>query len=68
MWLIGIHLANAIQPNGVELDGMPIRSMFRAAYRNMGDRGAITFTHNVAGPDGITPALRWYELNLGRRW
>jgi uncharacterized cupredoxin-like copper-binding protein len=55
---------NAIQPNGVELDGMPIRSMFRAAYRNMGDRGAITFTHNVAGPDGITPALRWYELNL----
>ncbi|MFY8350508.1 Calx-beta domain-containing protein [Pseudoalteromonas sp. SSM20] len=55
---------NAIQPNGVELDGMPIRSMFRAAYRNMGDRGAITFTHNVAGTDGNTPALRWYELSL----
>jgi len=55
---------NAIQPNGVELDGMGIRSMFRAAYRNLGDRSAITFTHNVAGPDGTTPALRWYEIDL----
>jgi len=56
--------SNAMQPNGVELDGMAIRSMFRAAYRNLGDRSAITFTHNVAAPDGSTPALRWYEIDL----
>ncbi len=55
---------NAIQPNGVQLDGMPIRSMFRAAYRNLGNRSAITFTHNVGGANGTTPALRWYELDL----
>ena len=55
---------NAMQPNGIELDGMPIRSMFRAAYRNLGNRSSVVFTHNVAGPDNSTPALRWYEIDL----
>ena len=55
---------NAVQPNGIELDGMPIRSMFRAAYRNLGHRSSIVFTHNVAGSDNSTPALRWYEIDL----
>lgn len=55
---------NAMQPNGIELDGMPIRSMFRAAYRNLGNRSSIVFTHNVAAADNSTPALRWYEIDL----
>lgn len=55
---------NAMQPNGIGLDGMGIRSMFRAAYRNLGDRSSIVFTHNVAGTDASTPALRWYEIDL----
>ncbi|WP_051536821.1 carboxypeptidase regulatory-like domain-containing protein [Shewanella marina] len=56
--------ANAVQPNGVELDSLGIRSMFRAAYRKLPNRSSIIFTHNVAGADGNTPAVRWYELDL----
>ncbi|WP_025820244.1 carboxypeptidase-like regulatory domain-containing protein [Shewanella marina] len=55
---------NAVQPNGVSLDSLGIRSMFRAAYRKLENRSAIVFTHNVAGADGSTPAVRWYELDL----
>jgi len=55
---------NATQPNGIGLDGMPIRSMFRAAYRNLGNRSSVIFTHNVAAADNSTPALRWYEIDL----
>ncbi|TQV89265.1 Calx-beta domain-containing protein [Aliikangiella coralliicola] len=53
------------QPNGQALDSLSIRSMFRAAYRNLNGQGKIVFTHNVAAPAGQgETALRWYEIDV----
>jgi len=53
------------QPNGSSLDSLSIRSMFRAAYRNLDGQGKIVFTHNIAAPAGQgQTAMRWYEINV----
>ncbi|MDQ7049239.1 MAG: carboxypeptidase regulatory-like domain-containing protein [Enterobacterales bacterium] len=53
------------QPNGSSLDSLSIRSMFRAAYRNLDGQGKIVFTHNIAAPAGQgQTALRWYEIDV----
>ena len=53
------------QPNGSSLDSLSIRSMFRAAYRNLDGQGKIVFTHNIAAPAGQgETALRWYEIDV----
>ncbi|PWK43587.1 carboxypeptidase regulatory-like domain-containing protein [Pleionea mediterranea] len=52
------------QPNGQDLDSLSIRSMFRAAYRNLDGQGKIVFTHNIAGPNADQAALRWYEIDV----
>ncbi len=53
------------QPNGASLDSLSIRSMFRAAYRNLDGQGKIIFTHNIAAPPGQgQTALRWYEIDV----
>jgi len=53
------------QPNGSGLDSLSIRSMFRAAYRNLDGQGKIVFTHNIAAPAGQgETALRWYEIDV----
>ena len=53
------------QPNGSALDTIAVRSMFRAAYRNLDGQGKIVFTHNVQAPAGAgEAALRWYEIDV----
>ncbi len=53
------------QPNGSGLDSLSVRSMFRAAYRNLDGQGKVVFTHNIKAPAGTSEtALRWYEINV----
>ena len=54
---------NAIQPNGIELDGSDIRAMFRTSYRNFNGLGKILFTHNISGTNG-QPVARWYQIDI----
>ncbi|TQV74048.1 PKD domain-containing protein [Aliikangiella marina] len=56
---------NVTQPNGNQLDSISIRSMFRAAYRNLDGQGKIVFNHNIAAPTGQgETAMRWYEIDV----
>src|SRR5262249_10812123 len=45
-----------------QLDTLGDRLMYRAAYRNFGDRQAIVVDHSVTA--GSSTGMRWYELRL----
>ena len=44
------------------LDDLARRLMFRAAYRRLGDDGAIVLNHTVDVADSGRAGIRWYEL------
>ena len=50
---------------GEALDALSDRLMYRAAYRNFGNREAIVLNHSVqqpGAPDNGPVAVRWYEV------
>ena len=59
------YTGSLTQPNGQPLDALGVRSMFRAAYRNLDGQGKIVFNHTVTAPAGQGEvAMRWYELDV----
>ena len=64
------QVAGITQPNtGVKLEDLSDRLLFRAAYRNLGNRQAVALNHDVDvnGNDHVGP--RWYVLsNSGSGW
>ncbi|MCI0518989.1 MAG: carboxypeptidase regulatory-like domain-containing protein [Chloroflexi bacterium] len=56
------------QPNGLMLDAIPDRLMYRLQYRNLGGRQAMVANHTVNG-GGDQAGVRWYELeDSGAGW
>jgi hypothetical protein len=56
------------QPNGVKVDAISDRMMFRLQYRNFGSNQALVTNHTV-DVGGDHAGIRWYELlNSGNGW
>jgi len=47
-----------------QLDALSDRLMFRAAYRNFGDRESMVVTHAIKV--GTASGIRWYELRIDK--
>jgi hypothetical protein len=52
------------QPNSQKLQAIGLRTMYRASYRNLDGNGQVVVNHTVAADDGVTAAVRWYEIEI----
>ncbi|TQV89263.1 carboxypeptidase regulatory-like domain-containing protein [Aliikangiella coralliicola] len=61
---MNIETSEIVQPNGVTLDSLRGYAMYRLAYRNMGDYGALVVNHNVDADSAGQAGIRWYEVRI----